>query len=112
MAFQGMVQVLCFFVLSWDPTPRLGRLRHLPLQKNRQKTAEAQIIRALIIGIGFWGPFYYNCNKEPPKSYRQLFIEAPIIFCLAAAGPALSPAKAQGTKATRAKSRRAHLIFS
>ena len=22
---------------------------------------------ALIIGIGFWGPFYYKYNKEPPK---------------------------------------------
>ena len=77
--FRACCRFCVFFVLSWDPTPRLCRLRHLPLQKNRQKTAEAQIIRALIIGIGFWGPFYYNCNKEPPKSYRQLFIEAPII---------------------------------
>ena len=24
-------------------------------------------IGALIIRIGFWGPLYYNCNKEPPK---------------------------------------------
>ena len=24
-------------------------------------------IGALIIRIGFWGPVYYNYNKEPPK---------------------------------------------
>ena len=24
-------------------------------------------IGALIIRIGFWGPLYYNYNKEPPK---------------------------------------------
>ena len=24
---------------------------------------------ALIIRIGFWGPLYYNDNKEPPKQY-------------------------------------------
>ena len=24
-------------------------------------------VGALKIRIGFWGPFYYNCNKEPPK---------------------------------------------
>ena len=22
---------------------------------------------ALIIRVGFWGPLYYNCSKEPPK---------------------------------------------
>ena len=26
-------------------------------------------IGALIIRIGFWGPFYYKYNKEPPKQY-------------------------------------------
>ena len=24
-------------------------------------------IGALLIRIGFWGPLYYNYNKEPPK---------------------------------------------
>ena len=24
-------------------------------------------MRDLIIRIGFWGPLYYNYNKEPPK---------------------------------------------
>ena len=28
-------------------------------------------IEALIIGIGFWGPLYYNYNKEPPKLYSN-----------------------------------------
>ena len=27
----------------------------------------AVTIGALIIGIGFWGPLYYDYNKEPPK---------------------------------------------
>ena len=26
-----------------------------------------------MIRIGFWGPMYYNHNKEPPKQYWQLF---------------------------------------
>ena len=28
---------------------------------------EGLSIGALIIRIGFWGPVYYNYNKEPPK---------------------------------------------
>ena len=30
-------------------------------------------IGALIIRIGFWGPLYYNYDKEPPKWHRYLF---------------------------------------
>ena len=28
-------------------------------------------VRASIIGIGFWGIFYYNYKKEPPKPYSN-----------------------------------------
>ena len=30
-------------------------------------------IGVLIIVIGFWGPLYYNCNKESPKQDWELF---------------------------------------
>ena len=26
---------------------------------------------ALLFRIGFWGPLYYNHNKEPPKPYSN-----------------------------------------
>ena len=29
-----------------------------------------RVIGALIIRIGFRGPFFYNYTKEPPKYYR------------------------------------------
>ena len=28
-------------------------------------------VGASIIRIGFWGPLYYNYNKEPPKPYSN-----------------------------------------
>ena len=34
---------------------------------------------ALIIRIGFWGPLYYNCNKEPPKIV-WVIMKAPILL--------------------------------
>ena len=34
---------------------------------------------ALIIRIGFWGPFYYNYDKEAPIIV-QVFISASIVF--------------------------------
>ena len=34
---------------------------------------------ASIIRIGFWGPLYYNCNKEPSKLIVQVIIKAPIL---------------------------------
>ena len=30
---------------------------------------------ALTIRVGFWDIFYYNYNKEPPKQYRQFFVD-------------------------------------
>ena len=30
-------------------------------------TIELRTIGALIIRLRFWGPLYYNYNKEPPK---------------------------------------------
>ena len=36
------------------------------------KAASNNHVGALIIRIRFWGPLYYNYNKEPPKQYRQL----------------------------------------
>ena len=32
--------------------------------------AMSHTIGALIMRIGFWGPVYYNYNKEPPRRYR------------------------------------------
>ena len=29
--------------------------------------SEYRNIGVLLIGIGYWGPLYYNDNKEPPK---------------------------------------------
>ena len=45
-------------------------LAQSPIDEARHRVLEAQIllnIGALIIRIGFWGPLYYNSNKEPPK---------------------------------------------
>ena len=39
---------------------------------------------ALIIRLGFWGRWYYNCNKEPPKIVLVI-IEAPTVYRLSAA---------------------------
>ena len=33
-------------------------------------------IGAFIIRIGFWGPFYYNYHKEPPK-IALVILQAP-----------------------------------
>ena len=52
-----------------------GSLNHKPLPAGPKpstpnpKTDVATAIGALIIRIGFWGPLYYNYNKEPPKWY-------------------------------------------
>ena len=35
-------------------------------------------IGALIIRIGFWGPFYYNYNQEPP-TIVLVILKAPIL---------------------------------
>ena len=49
--------------------------------KNDNKQDQAQRfdpanIGAMIIRIGFWGPLYYHCNKEPPTVL--VIIPAPI----------------------------------
>ena len=31
-------------------------------------------IGALIIRIGFWGPLYYDYNKEPPPQKKKILI--------------------------------------
>ena len=31
----------------------------------------SNIEAVMIIRIGFWGPLYYNYNKEPPKPYSN-----------------------------------------
>ena len=41
-------------------------------------------VGALIIRIGFWGPRYYNCYKEPPKIVLVI-IKAPKVGPLVAA---------------------------
>ena len=51
--------------------------------KLRRTADRSSDVGALIIRIGFWGPLYYNCNKEPPpqkknsignQSFRPLFL--------------------------------------
>ena len=38
-----------------------------PAQRGSSQGLEGLDIGALIIRIGFWGPLYYNDNKEPPE---------------------------------------------
>ena len=40
-----------------------------PLHLITPKTSD---VGALIIRIGFWGPLYYNYDKEPPEYYWYL----------------------------------------
>ena len=55
----------------YTPTTLLQRARPNPLMDNLETTyrveANGPDIGALIIRIGFWGPFYYTHNKETPK---------------------------------------------
>ena len=38
---------------------------------DEQEMSEKLHMGALIISIGYWGPLYYNYNKEPPKYGKQ-----------------------------------------
>ena len=49
---------------EWELSPALKGLES-PLRVVAQM---ADSIGALIIGIGFRGPLFYNYNKEPPKT--------------------------------------------
>ena len=50
-----------------------------PLNPKLRLLLEAPHIGALIIATGFWGPLYYNYNKEPPKKLLVI-IKAPILY--------------------------------
>ena len=49
-----------------------GRKANYGRRRRSTTTMAVTNVGALMIRIGFWGPVYYNYNKEPPKYYRQL----------------------------------------
>ena len=49
---------------------RIGFLG-VPLKGSIGDTIRVQGLGALIIRIGFWGPLYYNYDKEPSKPYSN-----------------------------------------
>ena len=61
----------CGNIYIWEPARKLISASPRP-PKPVKGTLQTPNVEALIIGIGFWGPLYYNCNKEPLKSYGSL----------------------------------------